>query len=61
MPAPISSGGTRSKDFTVRFFDFFDHYRNGAPAKWMTGEVPFLQKSAMNRPVTQTTADGNHR
>ncbi len=33
------------KDFTVRFFQFFDHYLRGAPApKWMTDGVPFLKK-----------------
>ncbi len=49
------------KDFTLRFFEFFDHYLKGAPAaKWMTGEVPFLEKSAVNRPVAET-AGGNHR
>ena len=34
------------KDFTVRFFEFFDHWLKGAPApKWMTDGVPFLKKS----------------
>ncbi|NJD18971.1 MAG: S9 family peptidase [Gemmatimonadetes bacterium] len=33
------------KDFTVRFYEFFDHYLKGAPAaKWMTEGVPFLKK-----------------
>jgi dipeptidyl aminopeptidase/acylaminoacyl peptidase len=33
------------KDFTVRFYEFFDHYLRGSPApKWMTDGVPFLKK-----------------
>jgi acetyl esterase/lipase len=38
------------EDLTVRFFEFFDHYLKGAPAaKWMTQELPFLNKAAENR------------
>jgi dipeptidyl aminopeptidase/acylaminoacyl peptidase len=33
------------KDFTIRFFQFFDHWLKGAPApEWMTEGVPFLKK-----------------
>ncbi len=33
------------KDFTIRFFQFFDHYLKGAPAAaWMTEGVPYLRK-----------------
>ncbi|HEU4990027.1 MAG TPA: prolyl oligopeptidase family serine peptidase, partial [Gemmatimonadaceae bacterium] len=36
------------QDLTVRFFQFFDHYLQGAPApKWMTNGVPFLQKRSL--------------
>ena len=35
------------KDFTVRFFEFFDHWLKGAPApKWMSDGVPYLKKAA---------------
>jgi dipeptidyl aminopeptidase/acylaminoacyl peptidase len=35
------------KDFTIRFYEFFDHYLKGAPApKWITEERPFLRKGA---------------
>jgi dipeptidyl aminopeptidase/acylaminoacyl peptidase len=38
------------KDFTVRFYEFFDHYLRGAPApKWMSEERPFLKKGADSR------------
>jgi dipeptidyl aminopeptidase/acylaminoacyl peptidase len=41
----LSKLGNR-KDFTIRFFDFFDHYLKGAPApKWMAEGVPFLRKA----------------
>ena len=41
----LSKLGNR-KDFTVRFFEFFDHYLKGAPAPvWMTGGRPFLEKA----------------
>ncbi len=36
------------KDFTTRFFQFFDHYLEGAPApEWMNEGVPFLKKAAV--------------
>jgi dipeptidyl aminopeptidase/acylaminoacyl peptidase len=42
----LSKLGNR-KDFTIRFYEFFDHYLKGAPApKWITGEIPFLKKGA---------------
>ncbi len=35
------------KDFTIRFYEFFDHYLRGAPAPpWIAGERPFLRKGA---------------
>jgi dienelactone hydrolase len=46
----LSKLGNR-KDFTVRFFQFFDHYLKGAPEpKWMADGVPFLKKSSMEDP-----------
>jgi len=34
------------KDFTLRFYEFFDHYLKGAPAPaWMTEGRPFLKKA----------------
>ncbi len=40
----LSKLGNR-RDFTIRFYGFFDHYLRGAPApKWMTDGVPFLKK-----------------
>lgn len=37
-----------SKDFTVRLFQFFDHYLKGKPAPiWMTQGVPAYKKGAM--------------
>ncbi len=42
----LSKLGNR-KDFTIRFYEFFDHYLKGAPApKWITEERPFLKKGA---------------
>ena len=39
-------------DFTVRFFQFFDHYLRGAPAPaWMTEGAPFLQKGKHAKPM----------
>jgi fermentation-respiration switch protein FrsA (DUF1100 family) len=41
----LSKLGNR-KDFTTRFYEFFDHYLKGAPAPtWMTEGRPFLKKS----------------
>jgi len=41
----LSKLGNR-KDFTIRFFEFFDHYLKGAPAPaWITEEMPFLKKA----------------
>jgi dipeptidyl aminopeptidase/acylaminoacyl peptidase len=46
----LSKLGNR-KDFTTRFFQFFDHYLMGAPApKWMTDGVPFLKKAVLDNP-----------
>jgi dipeptidyl aminopeptidase/acylaminoacyl peptidase len=43
----LSKLGNR-KDFTIRFYEFFDHYLKGAPAPaWMTDGVPFLQKTGV--------------
>ncbi len=43
----LSKLGNR-KDFTRRFFDFFDHYLKGAPAPaWMTEGIPFLEKATL--------------
>jgi hypothetical protein len=43
----LSSLGNR-KDFTVRFFEFFDHYLKGAPApSWMTDGIPYLKKATL--------------
>ena len=42
----LSKLGNR-KDFTIRFYEFFDHYLKGAPApKWIAEERPFLKKGA---------------
>ena len=42
------------KDFTVRFYEFFDHYLKGAPApKWMTDGVPFLKKGVAGSPRSE--------
>lgn len=33
-------------DFTIRFYEFFDHFLKGAPApSWMTEGVPFIEKT----------------
>ncbi|MEJ2204121.1 MAG: prolyl oligopeptidase family serine peptidase [Gemmatimonadota bacterium] len=41
----LSKLGNR-KDFTIRFFEFFDHYlKDDPPPKWMTDGVPFLKKA----------------
>ncbi len=46
----LSKLGNR-KDFTTRFFQFFDHYLKGAPAPaWMTAGVPYLKKAAREDP-----------
>ncbi|HJU72471.1 MAG TPA: prolyl oligopeptidase family serine peptidase [Gemmatimonadaceae bacterium] len=38
-------GLANRRDFTVRYFQFFDHYLRGKPAaRWMTEGVPFLEK-----------------
>ncbi|GMV07701.1 MAG: acylaminoacyl-peptidase [Gemmatimonadota bacterium] len=38
-------------DFTIRFYQFFDHYLKGAPAPaWMTDGAPFLRKAGHGRP-----------
>jgi dipeptidyl aminopeptidase/acylaminoacyl peptidase len=40
-------GLANRRDFTQRFFEFFDHYLRSAPApKWMTDGVPYLVKEA---------------
>ena len=44
-------GLANRKDFTLRYFHFFDHYLKGAPpAKWMTDGVPFLIKDSVPEP-----------
>ena len=36
------------KDFTLRFFEFFDHYLRDAPApSWMTDGIPYLKKATL--------------
>jgi len=46
----LSKLGNR-KDFTRRFFDFFDHYLKGTPAPaWMTEGIPFLKKATLTNP-----------
>jgi dienelactone hydrolase len=41
----LSKLGNR-KDFTTRFFEFFDHYLKGAPAPaWMTDGRPYVTKA----------------
>jgi dipeptidyl aminopeptidase/acylaminoacyl peptidase len=41
----LSKLGNR-KDFSIRFFEFFDHYLKGTPAPaWIKDEVPFLKKA----------------
>jgi dipeptidyl aminopeptidase/acylaminoacyl peptidase len=44
-------GVANRKDFTIRYFHFFDHYLRGAPpAKWMIDGVPFLMKDSVTEP-----------
>jgi dipeptidyl aminopeptidase/acylaminoacyl peptidase len=45
-------GLANRKDLTIRYFQFFDHYLKGAPARaWMANEVPFLVKDSMRDPL----------
>jgi dipeptidyl aminopeptidase/acylaminoacyl peptidase len=51
----LSELGNR-KDFTVRFFEFFDHYLRDAPApSWMTEGIPYLKKATL----TNRRLEGN--
>ena len=44
-------GLANRRDFTIRYFQFFDHYLRGAPApKWMTDGVPYLMKDEVKEP-----------
>lgn len=46
----LSKLGNRT-DFTIRFFQFFDHYLKGAPEPaWMTEGIPFIKKAALIAP-----------
>ena len=46
----VAKLGNRT-DLTIRFFQFFDHYLQGAPAAdWMTHEMPYLTKSQRSKP-----------
>jgi dipeptidyl aminopeptidase/acylaminoacyl peptidase len=43
----LSKLGNRT-DFTLRFFEFFDHYLRDAPApSWMTDGIPYLKKATL--------------
>jgi dipeptidyl aminopeptidase/acylaminoacyl peptidase len=43
----LSKLGNR-EDFTLRFFEFFDHYLRDAPApSWMTDGIPYLKKATL--------------
>jgi dipeptidyl aminopeptidase/acylaminoacyl peptidase len=55
----LSKLGNR-KDFTVRFFEFFDHYLRDAPAPaWMTDGIPFLEKATLtNRRPEEGSSEG---
>ena len=51
MPGHGLRGPANSKDLTIRYFQFFDHFLKGTPApKWMTDGVPFLAKDTMQDP-----------
>ena len=44
-------GLANRKDFTIRYFQFFDHYLKGAPLpSWLTQGVSYIQKDAVKTP-----------
>ncbi len=45
------TGLANRKDLTIRYFQFFDHFLQDAPApKWWTDGVPFLKKDELKDP-----------
>lgn len=51
------SGLANRRDFTIRYFHFFDHHLRGAPAaRWLREGVPFLEKD-LRRDAAQEALD----